>query len=393
MGLVGLVLILSWAYKGYRRRIYIWFPEYLKSIFVKNNSSKTKSEIKHIIFLFVDHFEAPLGERMIGRRRISQWLKKYPEIASKYKDSDGVCPQHTWFYASEKFDIDYNQAEQEFKTISNLCSKGFGEIEFHIHHHNDTSASLKDKIEKCVDIFNKFGALITAEDEPKKAFGFIHGGWALDNSIRGKCGVNNELQVLKEAGCYADFTFPAYSFTAQPRKINSIYYAIDDPDKPKSYDTGVDVKVGKKPIGDLMIFEGPLTIDWKDWRHIFYPKIEYGDISHGDPPTPSRIDQWIRCNIHVKGRPEWIFVKIYCHGCYDSTMEVVLGKRIDEMFTYLEDKYNDGVNYKLHYVTARQAYNIIKAAEDGKTGDPAAYRDYLIKPYRNSNRVTNEYMK
>ena len=32
---------------------------------------------------------------------------------------------------------------------------------------------------------------------------------------------------------------------AQPIKINSLYYAIDD-DRPKSYDTGPDAEVGKK---------------------------------------------------------------------------------------------------------------------------------------------------
>lgn len=376
-----------WAYKGYRKKIYIWFPGYLKEFLLKTSQKESTEGLKHIIFLFVDHFEAPLGERMIGRQRITEWVAKYPKIAKRHQDSDGICPQHTWFYACEKFDLDYKGAEEELKAISELCRGGYGEIEFHLHHHNDTSASLKDKINRGVEIFNKFGALITAENKPQKVFGFIHGGWALDNSIKGKCGVNNELQVLREAGCYADFTFPAYSFISQPRKINSIYYSKDDPDKPKSYDTGFDVEVGKKPMGDLMIIEGSLTINWKDWRHIFYPKIEYGDISKQDPPTPTRVDQWIRCNIHVKGRPEWAFVKIYCHGCYDETMEVVLGKKIDEMFTYLEDKYNDGVKYRLHYVTARQAYNIIKAAENGEVGDPGKFRDYLIKPYRNSNKV------
>jgi hypothetical protein len=37
----------------------------------------------------------------------------------------------------------------------------------------------------------------------------------------------------------------------------------------------------------------------------------------------------------------------------------------------------------LHYVTAREAYNLVKAAEAGCTGDPEQYRDYLIPPYAN----------
>jgi hypothetical protein len=34
----------------------------------------------------------------------------------------------------------------------------------------------------------------------------------------------------------------------------------------------------------------------------------------------------------------------------------------------------------LHYVTAREVYNIIKAAEAGKGGDPNAWRDYILPP-------------
>lgn len=370
LSIVTILLVLNslWIYKAYRRKIHIWFPAYVMGAL---SGKRHKRGLRHIMFMFVDHFEAPLGEEMIGPRRIADWVDKYPKIVKSHRDSDGICPRHTWFYAAEKFDIDRRQAEEEFSAVSGLCSQGFGEIEFHLHHKDDTPASLKDKIEKGLKAFNR------------KAFAFIHGGWALDNSIKGCCGVNNELEILKDAGCFADFTFPAFSFAAQPKKINSIYYAKDDPDKPKSYDTGVDVEVGKAASGDLMIVEGPLTIDWKNWKHVFYPKMEFGDISKEGPPTPGRIDQWIKCNIHVKGRPEWVFVKIYCHGCYDSTMQVVFGDKIQEMFGYLEDKYNDGVNYKLHYVTTREAYNIIKAAEAGLAGNPGEYRDYMVKQYTN----------
>ena len=69
-------------------------------------------------------------------------------------------------------------------------------------------------------------------------------------------------------------------------------------------------------------------------------------------------------------------MKVFCHGAQDH--EFVLGEETDDMFNYLESKYNDGKKYRLHYVTAREAYNIVRAAEDGKTGNPNQYRDYLI---------------
>ncbi|MBU1701410.1 MAG: hypothetical protein KJ970_09520 [Candidatus Eisenbacteria bacterium] len=42
---------------------------------------------------------------------------------------------------------------------------------------------------------------------------------------------------------------------------------------------------------------------------------------------------------------------------------------------------NDGVNYRLHYVSAREAYNIVCAAEDVLSGNPSQYLDYEIPPY------------
>jgi hypothetical protein len=82
--------------------------------------------------------------------------------------------------------------------------------------------------------------------------------------------------------------------------------------------------------------------------------------------------------IHVEGRPEWVVVKIHTHGTQEPDMPTLLGKPMDEAFTYLETKYNDGVNWKLHYVSARETYNIIKAAEAGHEGDPGAFRDFLV---------------
>ena len=34
----------------------------------------------------------------------------------------------------------------------------------------------------------------------------------------------------------------------------------------------------------------------------------------------------------------------------------------------------------LHYVTAREMFNVARAAMDGKTGDPNAYFDYVVTP-------------
>jgi hypothetical protein len=86
----------------------------------------------------------------------------------------------------------------------------------------------------------------------------------------------------------------------------------------------------------------------------------------------------------VKGKEDWIFIKVHCHGTQESDIDALLGNGADEMYTYLEKMYNDGNNFCLHYVTAREVFNIIKAAENGLTGSPNQYRDYIIPRYKNS---------
>jgi hypothetical protein len=61
-------------------------------------------------------------------------------------------------------------------------------------------------------------------------------------------------------------------------------------------------------------------------------------------------------------------------------MDTLLGEAAERMHAHLEQAYNDGTNHVLHYVTAREMYNIIKAAEAGKGGDPNDWRDYELPP-------------
>ena len=91
------------------------------------------------------------------------------------------------------------------------------------------------------------------------------------------CGVNNEIQILKNTGCYADFTFPSLSMS-NPIKVNSIYYAIDNPIKPKSYNVGINVRRSNKKRGDLMIIQGPLYPAFKKER-IFGLRMEGDNIN------------------------------------------------------------------------------------------------------------------
>ena len=117
-------------------------------------------------------------------------------------------------------------------------------------------------------------------------------------------------------------------------------------------------------------------------------RLEVAYISEGTATTADRVDMWIDAGVHVAQRPDWIFVKMWTHGAQsDGYIAANLGVGMDAAMFYLEAKYNDGTNYVLHYVTAREAYNVARAAAAGQTGDPVQYDDYEIKPYVANRRA------
>ena len=72
---------------------------------------------------------------------------------------------------------------------------------------------------------------VTAADGRRRAvvFGYACHNTTMPPADGRYCGVNDELTVLRETGCYADFTMPAAPDVSQTRTINAIYYAADDP--------------------------------------------------------------------------------------------------------------------------------------------------------------------
>jgi len=333
----------------------------------------------HVMFCFVDHFEPAWGKVDLAtqRARVDRWCRDYRALAAMHRDADGRMPQHTFFYPEEEY------LEEHLDKIAALCAEGYGEIEIHLHHDNDNEANFRQTIERFNNLLHeRHGALPRDPASGQLRFGFIHGNWSLDNSrADGRwCGINNELILLRELGCYADFTLPSAPSDTQTKTSNAIYYATDDPLRPKSHDSGVPVRVGGTPSGDLMIVQGPLGLNWRERKFGVLPRIENADVRRGCPPTPERVDAWVKTGIHVEGRPEWVFVKVHTHGTQERDMDTLLGEAAQRMHQHLERAYNDGKRYVLHYVTARETYNIIKAAEAGHRGDPHAFRDFLLPP-------------
>ena len=360
------------TYKIIKDNHYIWLSDYL----FNQSSEKPGEGVIDIIYVAVDHWEP-------GRRQdvVDRWMREYRALADRHRDSDGKRVQHTFYYPIEAF------KGYQMDSLVGLCRDGYGDVEVHWHHGGDNSQSFRTKLRAGLDSFLVHGALQPSSGDP--TFSFIHGNWALDNSRSTEsgdkfCGVNDEITILKEHGCYADFTFPALTQAAQPSLVNKIYYCVDDPAEPKSQNTGVPSAKGIQVASNqFMIFEGPMMINWGDWRFKTHPTIDDGDLYNEMMPSIDRFNLWVKADIHVVEVPNWVFVKSFTHGCYLAGLgpEANLGPAMDSMLTAVEAKYRDNPKYRLHYVTAREAYNIVKAAEAGMTGNPNDYRDYVIKPY------------
>jgi hypothetical protein len=324
----------------------------------------------HVMLLLCDHFEPsrPRGDK--GVKEVADWCREYAEACKDYSDDDGRYPQHSWFMAYDYPNFDTLQL------LSSSVYEGYGEVEFHLHHGWDLPDDFSRTLDEGTRWFQTAGAMLTAEEHPKRAFAYIAGNWALDNGRRKDCysGCNREVDLLSQYNCYSDFTFPAVSVSSQPATVNNIYYATDD-GAAKSYNHGVELQVGKPESGDLMIFQGPIYIDWKAAR------IETAAFETFMPFDERRTEYWLRANVHIPGRPEWKFIKLHTHGM--QSMEIFKRGKLVEFFAGIKRAYQKP-GYVLHYVSAREAYNIAKAAEAGMKGNPNHYRDYLIKPPANS---------
>lgn len=375
--LAGLVL-LALCVGLYRRNVHQWIvPHLARSLRMAIQGTRKVPGTVHLMFMFVDHYE-PLAARASEEtavKRVQRWLDEYPKLAGRFVDADGCHPKHSFFYPEEEY------RPELLDMIGQLCRDGFGEVEVHLHHDDDTSQGLKTKLDSFVDtLHQRHGMLPFYEGRPR--FGFIHGNWALDNSrADGRwCGVNDELRVLAAAGCYADYTLPSAPNDTQTHTVNSVYYATDDPIAPKSHDHGVELEVGRHACGDLLIFQGPLALNWRQRKFQLWPRLENSDIEPHDVPIAHRVKIWLNQWIHVKGRPEWVFVKVHTHGAHERNADWILGGEFGRLHEALHSICGEGKGFKLHYVSAREAYNIAKAAEAGKSGNPHGFRDYLLPP-------------
>jgi hypothetical protein len=364
------------AYAARRKGMHRWLLPYLLAS-GRRRGPRAGQPI-HVLLAVCDHYEPKRGNPPAAKAkaRVQQWVDEYPRLFGGFRDSDGRSPRHSFFYPAEEYEPEY------LDMLAGLCRAGYGEVEVHLHHDNDTAENLRRTLlDFKKTLAERHGLLSRDKVTGEVVYGFIHGNWALDNArCDGRwCGVNNELDVLRETGCYADFTLPSAPSETQTRKINSIYWAVDDPKRPKSHNTGVDVGAGPAPADGLLMIQGPLLLDWAARKRGFLPGIENADLRKSQPPSIERLDRWLRAEVRVKTRPEWYFVKLHTHGCDEPNPEVLLGEPMVKFHRALKMKADEDPNFRFHYVTAREMANLALAAA-ADANDVRASLDFRYVP-------------
>ncbi|HEV8585529.1 MAG TPA: hypothetical protein VGT02_11230 [Methylomirabilota bacterium] len=340
----------------------------------------------HVLLAVADHFEPSIVPGAPGtrvprdeqERRVDRWCRTYPLALGAWRDADGRPFRHTYFFPAEEYD------KRLIDRLAVHCQEGWGEIEIHLHHGvtaPDTADNTRRQLVEFRDRLVAHGALSRWNGFGPARYAFVHGNWALANSAGGRCcGVDAEMQILGETGCYADLTLPSAPDRAQTAKINALYECAAPLDRRAPHRHGRDLRVGRPPATMPVIVQGPLGLNWqrriRGWR---VPCIENGALTAAYPPGMARFALWRRAAIAVQGRPEWLFVKLHCHGMEPRDEAALLGTPMRRFLATLVADAARG-EYRVHFVTAREMVNIALAACDGHAGDPGAYRDYRLRP-------------
>ncbi|HEX8096766.1 MAG TPA: hypothetical protein VF507_01965, partial [Pyrinomonadaceae bacterium] len=340
---------------------------------------------RHFVIVVANHFEPSWSESGFlddldtQMRRLEGWCEDARKIGDEVRDADGTPYRHTNFYPAEQYRAPL------LEMAADLQREGFGEVEVHLHHGvegPDTAANLRRALVGFRDALSEEHKCLSRADGAGPAmYAFVHGNWALANSAGGRCcGVDEEMSILAETGCYADLTLPSAPDQSQVPRLNAVYEAGGPFDRARPHRKGKSLRVGSRPRLPV-IMTGPLTFDWRRRiKGVPVPRIDGGALASHEPLDLARFRRWAGARVHVEGRPEWVFVKLFCHGFFDSDRDVMLGDGARRFWHDVMSLGEREGQFKIHFATAREAFNIAMAAVDGHAGDPHQYRDYRLRP-------------
>lgn len=341
----------------------IWGPSYVKQR-LRQITKRDAVPLERIWVSIADHYEPKWrhADLATAQSRVAAWRAAWPRIARRCKpDSFGNMPRYTFFFPEEE----YHPTLME--PLAEMVREEIADVEVHIHHDGEGRQNFVDRIRNFCNVLHSEHGLLRKRDG-KLTFGFIHGNWALDNSRPdGRlCGLNDEIRVLRDLGCYADFTMPSGDSPTQARLVNTIYYCNGDPGRAKSYDSGAPVTPGGGVRGDLLMIPGPLGMRWRDrWL----PRLETGELRCGNVATPYRVRRWVELAPRVGNDS---FIKLFTHGAQDRNSSALLRDVLESAFNMLVEE-AERRSCAIHFVSAWQMYLAIDAIGLGRDPLVAAH--------------------
>lgn len=332
----------------------LWFPSYLKD---RARHLIPRSPAKRLWVSITDHYE-PWGggvSRETAEARVAAWQQHWPRIADAApRDAAGNKPCYTFFYPQEDYDF------ATIESLAELSRTGITDVEVHIHHDHETPAGFTEKMSTFIRRLHEDHGLLHVHNG-RPMFGFIHGNWALDNSLPGgkRCGVTGEIKILRDLGCYADFTMPSFPSASQTHIINKIYWATGDPTKPRGYDQGIEAVPGGGVQDGLLMITGPCGLHYKER---LMPWLEAGEVAIHAEPIKYRVGRWLSLAPRIG---DDIFIKLFAHGAREDNAEVLLGtgakpNTLGPMFQWIAEAAQQR-NLQLHWVSA---FDMFKAVDN-----------------------------
>lgn len=344
------------------RNAQLWFPGWLaaRRRLAAHRFDPSKPVTAHL--MFADHYEPYWGKPTdaVARERVLAWHEAWPKIADAHRDDDGRPAQWSFFYPQEEY------RRELLDLLADICHRGYGDVEIHIHHDGEGEADFVGRMAGFVEALSREHGLLH-EIDGRPGFGFIHGNWALDNAHPdGRwCGLNHELTLLRQLGCYADFTMPAAPDPCQTTLVNAIYWAVDDPAAAKSHDRGPLVTVGAEaPRDALLCVQGPLTLrPHPRWRLV--PSLEVGELAGYAPPSRDRAERWLDAAPRVGND---VFVKLFTHGAPEKNGGPLLGRFLDRTLRDVRAACT-ARGWRLAHATAYDTWRAIETARRGALAD------------------------
>ena len=152
----------------------IWIASYIRA-----NFKKLKVPIrKHVYFCLADHYEPYFKnvEQSTARGLVDDWVKNYREVASNHCDSKGMPPKHSYFYPIEEYD------EYILEQLANITKDGFGDVDIHLHHDDDTAENLEKTLNNFKSLLFDKHNLLRKDESGQIVYGFIHGEYEISGT-------------------------------------------------------------------------------------------------------------------------------------------------------------------------------------------------------------------